>query len=170
MTKYAVREKIPKSVSQELSAYPELMRSMLFYRGIDSAVAAEKYFNPHFENDAHDPFLMKDMNKVVERILKAIEKKEKIIIYSDYDADGVPGAVVLSDFFKKIGTTNFEVYIPHRHLEGFGLNKEAIDSFKEKKATLLITIDCGIADVEEVAHAQLVQLGPTKIRDGELAD
>lgn len=154
MSKYTVREKIPETVTNELSIYPELMRSLLFYRGIDSAVAAEKYLNPDFENDAHDPFLMKDMDKAVARILLAIENKEKIIIYSDYDADGVPGAVALSDFFKKIGHKNFEVYIPHRHLEGFGLNKEAIDSFKEKKATLLITIDCGIADVGEVAYAQ----------------
>jgi single-stranded-DNA-specific exonuclease len=154
MSKYTVREKIPENISKELSAYPEFIRNLLFYRGIDSATTAEKYLNPHFENDTHDPFLMKDMDKAVARILKAIENKEKIIIYSDYDADGVPGAVILSDFFKKIGVTNFEVYIPHRHLEGFGLNKEAIDLFKEKKATLLITIDCGIADVEEVAHAQ----------------
>ena len=156
MSKYAVREKIPETISKELSAYPEFVRGLLFYRSIDSAATAEKYFHPHFENDTHDPFLMKDMDKAVERILQAIENKEKIIIYSDYDADGVPGAVVLSDFFKKIGVTDFEVYIPHRHLEGFGLNKEAINSFKEKKATLLITIDCGIADVEEVAHAQLL--------------
>jgi single-stranded-DNA-specific exonuclease len=154
MSKYTVREKIPKSVSDNLSAYPELMRTLLFYRGIDSAVLAEKYLNPHFENDLHDPFLMKDMDKAVSRILQAIESKERIVIYSDYDADGVPGAVALADFFKKIGVTNFEVYIPHRHLEGFGLNKEAIDSFREKKATLLITVDCGIADVEEVAYAE----------------
>lgn len=154
MPKYTVREKIPKSAEKELSAYPEFMRNLLFYRSIDSATAVEKYLNPSFENDTHDPFLMKDMDKAVDRTLQAIEKKEKIIIYSDYDADGIPGAVILSDFFKKIGVVNFEVYIPHRHLEGFGLNKEAIDSFKEKKVTLLITIDCGIADVEEVAHAQ----------------
>src|ERR1035437_8561778 len=109
MSTYSSKEKIPETVSKELLAYPELMRSMLFYRGIDSAVAAEKYFNPNFEDDVHDPFLMKDMDKAVTRILKAIEEKEKIIIYSDYDADGVPGAVVLSDFFKKIGVTNFEV-------------------------------------------------------------
>ncbi|HAO64800.1 TPA: single-stranded-DNA-specific exonuclease RecJ [Candidatus Taylorbacteria bacterium] len=154
MSKYSVREKIPESAASELAVYPELMRGLLFYRGADSALKAEKYLNPHFENDAHDPFLMKDMDKAVARILQAIEKKEKIIVYSDYDADGVPGAVVLSDFFKKIGVTNFEVYIPHRHLEGFGLHKNAIDTFKEKKATLMITIDCGIADVEEVVHAQ----------------
>jgi single-stranded-DNA-specific exonuclease len=154
MSKYVVREKIPESISIELSLYPELLRTLLFYRGVDSAAAALKYLNPHFENDTHDPFLMKDMDKAVVRILKAIENKEKIIIYSDYDADGVPGAVVLSDFFKKIGVINFEVYIPHRHLEGFGLNKEAIDSFKGKKATLLITIDCGITDVDEITHAQ----------------
>ena len=154
MSKYAVREKIPASADKELSAYPELLRTLLFYRGLDTAVTAEKYLNPHFENDVHDPFLMKDMDKAVTRILQAVENKEKVVIYSDYDADGVPGAVAFSDFFKKIGFNNFEVYIPHRHLEGFGLHKDAIDSFKEKKVNLIITIDCGIADVDEVAHAQ----------------
>ena len=142
MSKYAVREKIPASADKELSAYPELLRTLLFYRGLDTAVTAEKYLNPHFENDVHDPFLMKDMDKAVTRILQAVENKEKVVIYSDYDADGVPGAVAFSDFFKKIGFNNFEVYIPHRHLEGFGLHKDAIDSFKEKKVNLIITIDC----------------------------
>ena len=65
-----------------------------------------------------------------------LENKEKIVIYSDYDADGVPGAVILSDFFKKIGVENFEVYIPHRHLEGFGLNMEAVESFVKNKIFL----------------------------------
>jgi single-stranded-DNA-specific exonuclease len=154
MHKYAVREKIPDLAWNELSLYPEIMRPLLFYRGISSALGAEKYLNPNFDSDTHDPYLMKDMDKAVARILKAFENKEKIIVYSDYDADGVPGAVLFSDFLKKIGVTNFEVYIPHRHLEGFGLNKEAITTFKEKNATLLITIDCGIADVEEVSYAE----------------
>ena len=154
MQKYTVRERVSDKDSKELSAYPEFLRNLLFYRGLTSASEAEKFLNPDFEKDAHNPFLMKDMDKAVTRILQAIEKKEKIIVYSDYDADGVPGAVVLSDFLKKIGYQNFEVYIPHRHLEGFGLHIDAIDGFKKSGATLLITIDCGIADVAEVAHAQ----------------
>ena len=103
MQKYTVREKIGKEAGKELSSYPEFLRNLLFYRGLAIASDAEKFLNPDFEKDAHDPFLMKDMDKAVGRILQAIEKKEKIIVYSDYDADGVPGAVVLSDFFKKIG-------------------------------------------------------------------
>ncbi|MEK7185397.1 MAG: DHH family phosphoesterase, partial [Patescibacteria group bacterium] len=108
-------------------------------------------------------FSLKDMSKVVERILRAFLADEKIIIFSDYDADGIPGAVVLHDLFKKIGYTNFENYIPHRHEEGFGLNVEAVKKFAagdgdvnggrangdvDGKAKLIITIDCGIADVE----------------------
>ncbi len=154
MQNYSIREAIPVTAQKELQSYPELLRTLLFYRGVETALDAEKYLNPHFEEHCHDPFLMKDMTKAVDRLLKAIENKEKVIVYSDYDADGIPGAVVMSDFLKKIGFTNFEVYIPHRHLEGFGLHSAAIDTFKEKGATLLITIDCGIADVEEVIHAQ----------------
>ncbi|KKR53621.1 MAG: Single-stranded-DNA-specific exonuclease RecJ [Parcubacteria group bacterium GW2011_GWA1_40_21] len=126
------------------------MRRLLFYRGIENNDDAEKFLNPDYDSGTHDPFLMKDMDKAVERILKAIEQNEKIIIYSDYDADGIPGAVVLHDFFKKIGFNNFENYIPHRHEEGFGLNMEAVEEFGKSGAKLLITIDCGIADVKEV--------------------
>jgi len=110
---------------------------------------AEAFLNPDYERDIHDPFLLPDMEKAVERILQAIEKKEKIVIYSDYDADGIPGGVILHDFFEKIGHKNFTNYIPHRHDEGFGLNDEAIAEFKKEKVDLIITVDCGIADVTE---------------------
>src|SRR5581483_1794383 len=74
-------------------------------------------------------------------------------IFSDYDADGIDGAVALHDLFRKIGYKNFEVYIPHRHNEGYGLNTEAMEEFKEAGASLVITIDCGIGDIEEVEKA-----------------
>ena len=150
MKKYSVRKEIPESAEENLKSYPEILRQMLFYRGIENSDDAEKFLNPDYIRDTHDPFLMKDMGKSVERILKTIERNEKIIIYSDYDADGIPGAVVLRDFFKKIGFNNFENYIPHRHEEGFGLNMEAVEEFGKSGAKLLITIDCGIADVREV--------------------
>ncbi len=94
------------------------------------------------------------MDKAVERIYKAIEAKEKIIIFSDYDADGIPGAVILHDFFKKVGYDNFENYIPHRVLEGFGLNEPAIDEFAKGGAKLIITIDCGTANIKEAKRIQ----------------
>jgi single-stranded-DNA-specific exonuclease len=91
---------------------------------------------------------------VVERLYRAVKTGENIVIFSDYDADGIPGAVVLHDLLKKIGCTTFTNYIPHRHDEGFGLSIKAIEGFKEKGANLIITIDCGIADTEEVARAK----------------
>jgi len=148
MKNYSVREEIPEAISKELGKYPEILRKLLFYRNIKTEKEADVFINPIFEVN-NDPYLMKDMDKAVERIVEAINKKEKIIIYSDYDADGIPGAVILHDFFKKIGYDNFENYIPHRVLEGFGLNDEAIDEFAKNKVDLIITIDCGIADVEE---------------------
>ncbi|MFA5651959.1 MAG: single-stranded-DNA-specific exonuclease RecJ [Candidatus Paceibacterota bacterium] len=143
-----VREEIPEKVAKELGKFPEILRKLLYYRGIKTEKDAESFINPIFE-DNNDPFKIYGMDIAVERIFKAIEKKEKIVIYSDYDADGIPGAVVLHDFLQKIGHDNFENYIPHRVLEGFGLNDEAIDEFAKKKVDLIITVDCGIADVEE---------------------
>ena len=99
----------------------------------------------------HDPLLLPDMEKARDRILEAILRNESITVFSDYDADGIPGAVVMADFFKTIGYQNYSIYIPHRHNEGFGLNKEFIE---ECKAKFLITIDCGTADIEEIKLAE----------------
>lgn len=148
MNNYLVRDEISDKVSKELGKYSEILRKLLFYRGITTEKEAEIFLNPIYSEN-YDPFKMLGMDIAVERILKAIEKNEKTVIYSDYDADGIPGAVVLYDFFKKVGYDNFINYIPHRVLEGFGLNDEAIDEFAKNKVDLIITIDCGIADVEE---------------------
>ena len=98
----------------------ELQVLLLKNRGIDEG-DFEVFLNPSYETGIHDPYLMKDMGKSVERILQAIERQEKIGIFSDYDADGVPGAVMMKDFFDRIGYTNVFYYIPDRHLEGFGM-------------------------------------------------
>ncbi len=148
MQKYLVKDEIPEKINEELGKFPEILRKLLYYRGIKTEKEAETLLNPIFEEN-NNPFLMLGMEKAVERILAAVEKKEKIVIYSDYDADGIPGAVILHDFFKKIGYDNFKNYIPHRVLEGFGLNDEAVDEFAKNKVDLIITVDCGIADVEE---------------------
>jgi len=149
MSEYSVRnEKIDEKTEKELIEYPELLRRLFFNRGIKTKLEADNFLNPVFEEN-YDPFLMKGMEVAVKRIFEAIEKKEKIVIFSDYDADGIPGAVILHDFFKKVEYDNFENYIPHRVMEGFGLNDEAVEEFAKKEVKLIITVDCGIADVEE---------------------
>jgi single-stranded-DNA-specific exonuclease len=151
MNNYSVRAEVPKKIDEELKDYPEILRKLLYYRDIKTKKDADIFLNPVYEEN-YDPFLMKDMDIAVDRIFRAIDNDEKILIYSDYDADGIPGAVILHDFFEKIGYKNFSNYIPHRVIEGFGLNIEAIDSFVEKKVDLIITIDCGISDIKEAKN------------------
>ncbi len=150
MKKYALRNPVTQNVDETLKPYHPLVRSMLCARGISDVEGSEQFLNPDYLLHLHDPYLLKDMKKVVDRILKAIEKDEKIGIYSDYDADGIPGAVVLHDFFKKINFNNFVNYIPLRNEEGFGLNDEAIENLNSQNVKLIITIDCGITDVTQV--------------------
>ena len=133
----------------------ELLQTLLKNRGIEGEIEIEKFLNPDYMRDFHDPFLMCDMEKTCVRIFEAIEAGEKIMIYADYDADGIPGAVILSDLFKKIGYKNFEVYLPQRNSEGYGLNISAIKEFSDKKIKLLITIDLGITAIAEVAQAEV---------------
>jgi len=154
MAPYKIREDIPAEVAQELEGYSELLAKLLYHRGIVTKVDAERFIEPDWERDIHDPFLIHNMEKAVERILFAINNKEKIVIYGDYDADGIPGSVVLHDFFKKIGHTNFSNYIPHRHNEGYGLNKDAIQTFINDEVKLIITVDVGITDIKPVDLAQ----------------
>lgn len=150
---YTVFPDIPEETRVELASYHPLLQRLLHYRGVSTGVLAEKFLNPDFDLDLHDPFLLPDMEKAVSRILSAIRNGEKVLIYSDYDADGIPGGVIMREFFEKIGHTNIHNYIPHRHDEGYGLHLEAVESFKEEGVNLIITVDCGIADSSQVARA-----------------
>ncbi len=136
-----------------MEKYGELLRTLLEKRGITSETEAEIFLNPSYKRDLHDPFLMRDMEKACVRLFEAIENKEKIVIYADYDCDGIPGAVILTDLLKEINYKNYEVYIPQRNSEGYGLNLEAIKGFAKSGVGLLITIDLGITAVAEVAQA-----------------
>lgn len=151
--RYALRETVLATADRELVGYPTFLSHLLYHRGIATAAAAEKFLNPDYERDTNDPFLLKGMDRAVERVLRAVRDGEHTVIYSDYDSDGIPGGVILHDFFKRIGYENFENYIPHRAIEGFGLHAAAIEEFARKGSKLLITVDCGIADAEEVAQA-----------------
>lgn len=131
----------------------ELLDLLLKNRGI-STEDKEKFLNPSYDRDIYDPFKMLDMERACVRIFEATEANEKIIIYSDYDCDGIPASVIMHDFFNKIGYKNFSIYIPDRHDEGYGLHSGAVDQFVKDEAKLLITFDLGITAVEETAKAQ----------------
>src|SRR3989338_6734515 len=133
----------------------ELLDTILKRRGIIGEEEREIFLNPSYKRDLHDPFLMRDMEKACVRIFEAVENKEKIVIYADYDCDGIPGAVILNDLFKLINYSNYEVYIPQRNSEGYGLNLDAIKQFAEAKVKLLVTIDLGITAVAEVAQTEV---------------
>ncbi|HMP67369.1 MAG TPA: single-stranded-DNA-specific exonuclease RecJ [Candidatus Paceibacterota bacterium] len=156
---YQIRPQINSTDRQKLNKYSDIVAHLLYYRGLTDNESAEKFINCDYdffespESGICDPFKLKDIDVTIKRIMDAISAGEKICIYSDYDADGIPGAVILSDFFRKINFLNFFVYIPHRNKEGFGLNTSAIEKISEQGANLIITIDCGISDVEPIRFA-----------------
>lgn len=121
-------------------------------------VQHEKFLFPDFDESLLDARAMHDMERAVERILYAIEKGEKIVVYGDYDCDGVPGTALVRDFFEKISYTNVIYYIPHRHTEGYGLNNSAIENFKKEKISLIITLDLGTTNIKEIEHANSLQI------------
>ncbi|MDB5259997.1 MAG: recJ [Candidatus Nomurabacteria bacterium] len=141
-----------KKMFDGLDVHP-LTLGLLANRGVKTKEDAEKFLNPSYERDIGDPFLIHGVKKAVERIVKAIENEEKIAIYSDYDCDGIPGGVLLRTFFDDIGYP-VQMYIPHRHNEGYGVHNHAIDSLKEKGVTLVITVDLAITNIDEVAYAR----------------
>lgn len=131
---------------------PKPIAKVLISRGIDTKEKMEKFFNPSL-SELHDPFLMEDMEKAVDRISKAFLKKEKILIYGDYDVDGTTGASMLYLFFKELGA-NVEVYIPDRFKEGYGISKVGIDRAYQRGASVMIAVDCGITAINEVKYAK----------------
>lgn len=128
----------------------KLLATVLINRGITDE-EINVFLNPT-RNDFHDPYLMPDMQIAVDRIIEAIEKKEKVIIYGDYDVDGITSITVLKKFLKECGL-DVGYYIPNRLNEGYGLNKNAIDKIKKDEYTLIITVDCGISAIEEIKYA-----------------
>ncbi|MCL2342268.1 MAG: DHH family phosphoesterase [Firmicutes bacterium] len=134
----------------------ELLAKLLINRGITEDDEIETFLNPK-RNDFYDPFLILDMEKAVSRILKAIKSKEKVIIYGDYDVDGITSTAVLKKFLAERGL-DADYYIPNRLEEGYGLNKEAISDIVGQGYTLVITVDCGISAASEVDTANKLGL------------
>lgn len=129
----------------------KLLATILVNRNITEQEDIRLFLEPT-RNDFHDPFLITDMKKAVERIIEAIEKQEKVTIYGDYDVDGITSITVLKSFLQDRGL-EVATYIPNRLDEGYGLNKEAIDKIVSSGCQLMVTVDCGISAVEEIEYA-----------------
>ena len=132
-------------------SFPEIFDSLFIERGLYGEERTE-FLNPDYKK-LHNPLLLPNMEKARDKVIDAMQKNEHIVVFSDYDADGIPGAVVFADFFNKANYKNVSFYIPHRHDEGFGLNIDAINECGARGAKLIITVDCGTADIKEVSHA-----------------
>ena len=130
-----------------------VLANLLVKRGIDTLEKAKKFFNPQL-SDLHDPFLMKDMDKAVERVERAVRNREKIMVYGDYDVDGTTAVALVYKFLRQIGHKDLLFYIPDRYTEGYGISTKGIDHAARKGATLIIALDCGIKAIEKVDYAK----------------
>lgn len=134
----------------------QLLATILANRNILEEEDIRLFLNPT-RNDFYNPFLITDMDIAVNRIIKAIENKENITIYGDYDVDGITSITVLKSFLNDIGVET-NTYIPNRLIEGYGLNKEAINKISKKGCNLMITVDCGISAIEEIEYANSLEI------------
>ena len=138
-------------LQQSLKVHPVIC-SILVKRNIDTFAAAKKFFRPELSS-LHDPWLMKDMDKAVNRILSAVHNQEKILVFGDYDVDGTTAVACMYQFLKKV-YANIDFYIPHRYKEGYGVSRAGIDFAKENNFTLIISLDCGIKSADLIAYAK----------------
>jgi single-stranded-DNA-specific exonuclease len=142
-----------QSLSEALKIHPLLSR-ILVSRGIESFAEAKTYFRPDV-SQLHDPWLMKDMDLAVKRILLAIDQKEKILVFGDYDVDGTSSVALLVQVLIKMqDSAMIDFYIPHRHREGYGVSKAGIEFAKENAFSLIISVDCGIKSIGLVDYAK----------------
>ena len=142
MKSYRVRERQDENLLQDL----------LLARGVEGEEAQKQFLAPDFERDSGDPFLLPDMDKAVDRILSAVKNNETVCVWSDYDADGINGGVLLTEFLRSIGL-HVRHYIPHRHAEGYGLNIEGIEELARQGIKLMLTVDLGTTEIEAIAYA-----------------
>ena len=144
---YEVEESKIEEISNKYNI-SKLLAKVLVNRGITGEQDIRIFLDPT-RSDFYDPFLLPDMEKAVDRIVKAIHNNEKVMIYGDYDVDGITSVTVLKKFLKERGLET-GVYIPNRLEEGYGLNKEAVKKIIDQKYTLIITVDCGISGIDEI--------------------
>ncbi len=157
--KWIVREPGNPALVRQLSAelgVDQTLANLLVQRNIKSQAEARAFLRPQLDQ-LHDPFLMKDMDRAVERLSTALSSKERILIYGDYDVDGTTAVSLVYSYLRKFGEENLDYYIPNRYTEGYGISYKGIDWAHENGFTLVIALDCGIKAVEKIAYAR--QLG-----------
>ena len=144
-----------KSAVDEIAAtlgLPLPITRAIANRGIDTAEKAEGYVTPSASH-VHDPFLLNDMEKAVDRALLALERKERVLVLGDYDVDGISGTALLVSFLSRIGV-NVNYYIPNREKEGYGLNENVVRKSSSAGYKLIITVDSGVSSIKEAALAK----------------
>jgi len=146
-----VKEDIRALFASEFKLNP-IVSQILINRGITDLETARRFLNPSL-HDLHSPFLMKDMKEGVTRLIRAIQGGEKVAIYGDYDADGITSLAILYRFLREIHESVM-YYIPDRVDEGYSLNRKAIDRLKAQDVRLIVTVDCGVSDREEIEYAR----------------
>ena len=154
--RWVVRQHGDREVVERLATHLRMspvLTNLLVQRGIDTVEKANRFFNPQLA-DLHDPFLMKDMDRAVERIERAVANNEMIMVYGDYDVDGTTAVALVYKFLKQIGHKNLVFYIPDRYNDGYGISIKGIDFAARKGVTLAIALDCGIKAVEKVVYAK----------------
>ncbi len=140
-----------QALQNALKIHP-ILCELLVQRGISDFDAAKDFFRPNLKH-LHDPWLMKDMSKAVDRIDTALKNNQKILVYGDYDVDGTTSVATLYQFLRQL-TENLDYYIPHRYKEGYGVSKIGIDFAKDNGFDLIISVDCGIKSTELIAYAK----------------
>src|SRR5215212_5152128 len=139
-----------RKLSKELNI-SLVLTNLLVQRGVTSFGESKKFFRPSLD-DLHDPYLMKDMDKAIERIERALGDGEKILVYGDYDVDGTTAVALVYSFLKTLNA-NVDYYLPDRYKEGYGISTQGIDYAAENNFSLIIALDCGIKSVDKIAYA-----------------
>ena len=134
------------------SSHEDIIREILISRGYDTTEKRQAFIDPTYEAYRHDPFLLPDMSAAVDRIVAAHDKKQNVVIYGDYDIDGLTATTLLLDALESFGL-NVSAFIPNRFVEGYGLSSAAITTIVEQGADLIVTVDCGSLSFDEIAHA-----------------
>jgi single-stranded-DNA-specific exonuclease len=147
--RWVIAPEIPANLKDQFPEIDPIVLQLLYNRGLKTQKQIDEFLLPDYSQDLHDPFLFKDLEKVVTRIFQAIKNQEKIVVYGDYDADGVTAAAVLSKTLKYLGASSVDIYLPHRELDGYGLNEAAIKKIALQGVKLIITCDCGITNFKE---------------------
>ncbi|OGY88420.1 MAG: single-stranded-DNA-specific exonuclease RecJ, partial [Candidatus Kerfeldbacteria bacterium RIFOXYC2_FULL_38_9] len=149
---WQLSENLDPETGERFPQLSAIALQLLFNRHLTQQEDIDRFLNPDYGQDQYDPFLFNDMHKVVARIQQALKNQEKIVVHGDYDADGVSSAAILFKTLKKIGA-QVDVYLPHRDTEGYGLNKNTVQTLFDNNTNLIITVDCGISNQPEIAQA-----------------